>query len=210
MAHTDFSWKEEKVKKPLSLGLVEILNSDKNVACILLFLLVLPNNSIQALSTGDMLVQSNEQFNNKITSAKPKNDLDINTLKNIPDISPIISLTHLEKAENFQDFLESKNVSQNFLNIPEENKIHSQTIIKESLDEISQDMAYKGFENRMFNVHSHETIEDNFGEIIFNEEMNNSIEAAMNEEHDFEMKSRELNFGRTSEKRKKSFMKDLK
>lgn len=168
------------------------------------------NNSIQALSTGDMLVQSNEQFNNKKTSAKPKNDLDINTLKNIPDISPIISLTHLEKAENFQDFLESKNISQNFLNIPEENKIHSQTIIKESLDEISQDMAYKGFENRMFNVHSHETIEDNFGEIIFNEEMNNSIEAAMNEEHDFEMKSRELNFGRTSEKRKKSFMKDLK
>ena len=157
-----------------------------------------------------MLVQSNEQFNNKTTSAKPKNDLDINTLKNIPDISPIISLTHIEKVGNFQDFLESKNISQNFINIPEDNKNPSQTIIKESLDEISQDMAYKGFENRMFNVHSHETIEDHFGEMIFNEEMNNSIEAAMNEEQDFEIKSREMNFGRTSEKRKKSFMKNLK
>ena len=43
-AQTDFSWKEEKAKKPLSLGLVDILNSEKNVACILLFLLVLSDN----------------------------------------------------------------------------------------------------------------------------------------------------------------------
>ena len=43
-AQTDFSWKEEKAKKPLSLGLLDILTSEKNVACILLFLLVLSDN----------------------------------------------------------------------------------------------------------------------------------------------------------------------
>jgi len=144
-------------------------------------------------------------MNNKLHQ-KTKDDnknICITTLQNIPDLSKNDQMS-LNQIMECLERNNNHNFSQNFL---EEKKDFSQNFIKEhEEEELSQELAYRGFENRLFN--SKENIEDNF-DCIFTDEMNMSIDAGMNELEDIQLKARKSNMDNKSEREKK-LMSNLK